>query len=105
MKDLQKLSGLSTVPPKATRRSRLRYGVNEASGWREFALGPSSEQIRDRLRAIDTQILRVCIGRMRRSEGFAYLSTSCNRNPNPSDLRIRPIHTRSDQSLAGLRRT
>ena len=59
MKDVQQLSGLSTVTSRVTRRSRLRYGVNEALGWRQFALGPGREQIRDRLRAIDTQILRI----------------------------------------------
>jgi hypothetical protein len=40
-------------------RSRLRYGVNEATGWRDFALGAHCEAIKDRLRAIDTHLIRI----------------------------------------------
>ncbi len=40
-------------------RNRLRYGVNEATGWRHVALGPHREEIGDRLRAIGTQIVRI----------------------------------------------
>jgi hypothetical protein len=59
MKDLEKLSGLNIITPNEATHSRLRYGVNEAIGWREFATGPDREQIRDRLRAIGTQIIRI----------------------------------------------
>jgi hypothetical protein len=48
-----------TLTAKGGTRSRLRYGVNEAAEWREFALGGHREAIRDRLRAIDTQIIRI----------------------------------------------
>lgn len=40
---------------------RLRYGVNEADQWWDFALGPDREQIRDRLREIDTRIIRIFV--------------------------------------------
>ena len=57
--DLQKPRGSGTATGMGTMRSRLRYGVNEATGWREFALGPHCERISNRLRAIDTQIIRI----------------------------------------------
>ena len=37
----------------------LRYGMNEAEDWWEFALGPHREQIWERLRELDTQIIRI----------------------------------------------
>jgi hypothetical protein len=40
-------------------RSHLRYGVNESTGWRGFALDKHSETIRNCLRAIDTKIIRI----------------------------------------------
>src|SRR5262249_29584409 len=40
-------------------RSRLHYGVNEATGWREFALGAERQTIGQRLRTIDTSIIRI----------------------------------------------
>jgi hypothetical protein len=39
----------------------LRYGVNEATGWRDFATGPNREQIRDRLGAIGTRLIRLYV--------------------------------------------
>jgi hypothetical protein len=42
-------------------RSRLRYGVNEATCWRAFTLGPHREEIGDRLRAIGTQVVRIYV--------------------------------------------
>jgi hypothetical protein len=59
MNDLRKLCGSDTGAAQWTTRCRLRYGVNEATGWREFARRPQRERIRDRLRAIDTQIIRI----------------------------------------------
>jgi hypothetical protein len=44
-----------------TVRSRLRYGVNEATGWRHFALGPHREEIGGRLRSIGTEIVRIYV--------------------------------------------
>jgi hypothetical protein len=42
-------------------RSRLRYGVNEAAGWRHFADGPHREKIGNCLRAIGAQIIRIYV--------------------------------------------
>jgi hypothetical protein len=58
MKTPAPLRDLALVP-RAVTRSRLRYGVNESTGWREFALGKETETIRERLRAIDTRIIRI----------------------------------------------
>lgn len=40
-------------------RSRLLYGVNEATGWHHFADGPHRDEIGNCLRAIGTQIVRI----------------------------------------------
>jgi hypothetical protein len=45
--------------PADVARSRLRYGINEATGWRDFATGPHQDQIRDHLRSLQTQIVRI----------------------------------------------
>ena len=42
-------------------RSRLLYGVNEATGWRHFAAGPRRDEIGNRLRAIGTRIIRIYV--------------------------------------------
>ena len=49
------------MPPMGVIRSRLRYGVNEATSWRQFALGPHRERIRARLCAIHTEIIRIYV--------------------------------------------
>jgi len=60
MNDLrQSVRKPGTLTTNGTTRSRLRYGVNEATGWRAFALGAHRETIGDRLRTIDTQIIRI----------------------------------------------
>jgi hypothetical protein len=43
------------------RPMRLRYGVNEARGWRHLAMGPQREQIRTRLAAIGTELVGICV--------------------------------------------
>jgi Glycosyl hydrolases family 39 len=50
---------LGSIAANVVTRSHLRYGVNELTGWRGFALGKHSETIRNRLRAIDTKIIRI----------------------------------------------
>jgi hypothetical protein len=40
-------------------RMRMRYGLNEADEWHEFALGAKREWIWDRMREIDTSLIRV----------------------------------------------
>jgi len=40
---------------------RLRYGVNEVHGWREFALGAGRESIWKRLRALDTGLIGISV--------------------------------------------
>src|SRR5437879_2055382 len=42
-------------------RSRLLYGVNEATGWHHFAAGPHQNEISNCLRAIGTQIVRIYV--------------------------------------------
>jgi hypothetical protein len=42
-------------------KSRLRYGVNDKTGWREFSSGPHRRQIADCLTAINTEIMRVYV--------------------------------------------
>ena len=46
--------------PRPT-RNRLHFGVNEATGWGDFAIGPYREQIRNRLRAIGTRLVRIYV--------------------------------------------
>ncbi len=53
--------GETLASTAATVRSRLSYGINEASGWRHFALGPHREEISERLRAIGTRIVRIYV--------------------------------------------
>jgi len=43
------------------RPMRLRYGVNEAHGWRQFALGPGRERIWARLREVDTKLIGISV--------------------------------------------
>ncbi len=45
--------------PAGVDRSRLRYGINEATGWHDFANGSHQDQISEYLRAIQTQIVRI----------------------------------------------
>jgi hypothetical protein len=59
MNELIDLNGLNAAAASGTIRTRLRYGVNEPTGWREFARGAYRDRIRERLRAIDTQIIRI----------------------------------------------
>src|SRR5262249_14251724 len=47
------------VAPATQCLMRLRYGVNEAHGWREFALGAGRQRIWDRLRALDTRLIGI----------------------------------------------
>jgi hypothetical protein len=56
---LQSVQKTGTLTTNGITRSRLRYGVNEATGWRAFALGAHRETIGDRLRRINTQIIRI----------------------------------------------
>lgn len=43
------------------RSMRLRYGVNEAHGWRHLAVGPQRERIRMRLAAIGTELVGISV--------------------------------------------
>jgi hypothetical protein len=52
--------GHKTAAPQAV-RSRLMYGVNEATGWRHFAEGPHRDEIGNCLRAIGTRIIRIYV--------------------------------------------
>ena len=47
------------APPPGMERMRLHYGFNETDNWRHFALGPGRENIRQRLRALDTRVMRI----------------------------------------------
>ena len=40
---------------------RLQYGVNEAHGWRHFALGPGRERIKGHLREIGTRVIGISV--------------------------------------------
>jgi hypothetical protein len=50
---------MSIMAPE--RLMKLRYGVNEAHGWREFALGAGRHRIWDRLRALDTRLIGISV--------------------------------------------
>ena len=49
----------TATPPMV--RSRLLYGVNEATGWHDFAAGPHRAEIGNCLRAIGTQMVRIYV--------------------------------------------
>lgn len=51
----------SLSSPLGATRSRLRYGINEATGWRHFATGVYRDRIKERLCAIKTQIVRIYV--------------------------------------------
>jgi hypothetical protein len=61
MSDVDDVRESSLSSPSGTILSRLRYGVNEATGWRHFATGEHRERIRERLCAITTQIVRIYV--------------------------------------------
>jgi hypothetical protein len=54
----RRLSGTEASGPSTM---RLRYGVNEAHGWREFAQGAHRDAIRERLVALDTQLVGLSV--------------------------------------------
>jgi len=80
-RDCRGMSGPKTratypAPAPGWIRNRLRYGVNEATGWRDFATGQIANRFsRDRLRAI---------------------------GPGSSAFTCSPLYTRSGKRLAGL---
>lgn len=56
--------GASSLQPRehgSLRRMRLRYGFNEINGWYAMSLGPHAEQIRARLRLMDTHAIRMFV--------------------------------------------
>jgi hypothetical protein len=53
--------GVIPVSGSGPVRNRLKYGINEATGWREFATGGHREQIRDRLRVVGTRLVRIYV--------------------------------------------
>lgn len=57
------MTGQTFAVGMATRyqKMRMRYGFNEIDGWAAFALGDHREEIRRRLRLMDTQIIRVFV--------------------------------------------
>jgi len=61
MTDGTRISETPQAAVSKTVRSRLRYGINEATGWRAFTLGPHREEIGNRLRAIGTQVVRIYV--------------------------------------------
>ena len=48
-------------PPAQARRMQLRYGFNEVDGWWHMSLGEHREQICQRLRLMDTRVIRIFV--------------------------------------------
>ncbi|MBX2805731.1 MAG: hypothetical protein KTR19_07155 [Hyphomicrobiales bacterium] len=51
----------ATNAPTNARRMKLRYGFNEINGWWHFSQGPHSDTIRQRLRLMGTQVMRIFV--------------------------------------------
>lgn len=51
----------ATGASSGVRRMQLRYGFNEIDGWWHMSLGKHAEQIRRRLRLMDTRVIRVFV--------------------------------------------
>ena len=47
--------------PAQAQRMQLRYGFNEVDGWWHMSLGEHREQIRRRLRLMDTRVIRIFV--------------------------------------------
>ena len=48
-------------PPMGLRQMKMRYGFNEVDGWWHLSLGPRAEEIRRRLRLMDTRVVRIFV--------------------------------------------
>jgi len=57
------MTDATAVPaaPAGPRRMQLRYGFNGIDGWWHISLGEHGARIRDRLRAMDTQVIRIFV--------------------------------------------
>jgi hypothetical protein len=54
-------AGQASLTAAPQLRMRLRYGINEAHGWSDFALGARRERIWSRLRALDTRLIGLSV--------------------------------------------
>jgi hypothetical protein len=61
MTDAPSIGGARETAAPQMVRSRLRYGVNESTGWHHFADGPHRVEIGNCLRAMGTQIIRIYV--------------------------------------------
>jgi hypothetical protein len=51
----------STDLPAGVRKMQMRYGFNEIDGWWHISLGKHSENVRRRLRLMDTRVIRIFV--------------------------------------------